>query len=245
MRTLGSRGKGASDVRRSAADGLAMPRRNRVDPWGDLHAVSSRGLFTGNRGCVVDDAERVVRHHGSSLWIICRTVFRDWRWPLARPGRWTPLFFLDDAVALAAGHRPCGFCRRDDYRAYRDGVSRALGASRRLLATDLNARLVSERHRRGRGLERARDRIVWSAPNAELPDGSVVVGADGAPRIRSRGLLLRFTFDGWVDPMRAPGDGLAVVLTPPTSVAALAHGYVPRLHPSATGRAPQEVDARG
>ena len=88
-----------------------MPRRNRVDPWGDLHAVSARGLFTGNRGCIVDEHEQVVRHHRSStLWITCLTEFRDWRVPLARPNRWTPIFFLDDAVALAAGHRPCATC---------------------------------------------------------------------------------------------------------------------------------------
>src|SRR3954452_12883878 len=92
-----------------------VPRRNRVDPWGALHAVAPRGLFTGNRGCVVDDHENVVRHHGSQLWITCLTAFRGWRWPLARPRRWTPLFFLDDAVALAAGHRPCATCRRADY----------------------------------------------------------------------------------------------------------------------------------
>jgi hypothetical protein len=70
-----------------------MPRRNRVDPWGDLHAVSARGLFTGNRGCIVDEREQVVRHHRSStLWITCLTEFRDWRVPLARPNRWTPIF---------------------------------------------------------------------------------------------------------------------------------------------------------
>src|SRR5215475_12384203 len=106
-----------------------MPRRNRVDPWGDLHAVSARGLFTGNRGCIVDEHEQVVRHHRSStLWITCLTEFRDWRVPLARPNRWTPIFFLDDAVALAAGHRPCATCRREMYRSYRDAVDPALRA---------------------------------------------------------------------------------------------------------------------
>ena len=106
-----------------------MPRRNRVDPWGDLHAVSARGLFTGNRGCIVDEREQVVRHHRSpTLWITCLTEFRDWRVPLARPNRWTPIFFLDDAVALAAGHRPCATCRRDMYRSYRDAVDPALRA---------------------------------------------------------------------------------------------------------------------
>ncbi|MGR8949464.1 MAG: hypothetical protein ACU84Q_15570, partial [Gammaproteobacteria bacterium] len=160
-----------------------MPRRNRVDPWGDLHAVSARGLFTGNRRCVVNDHEQVVRHHGTQLWIICKTEYKDWRWPLARPKRWTPLFFLDDAVALAAGHRPCALCRRGDYRAYRDAVGRAMGRDTALLASELNAMLKTERLRRGRGMERAGDRILWRAPLHELPAGTVIVDDENCPRL--------------------------------------------------------------
>src|SRR5262249_25594942 len=99
----------------------SVTRCNRIDPWGDLHADPARGLFTGNPGPLVDDDRKIVRHHASStLWITCVLRFRDWRHPLDQPHIWTPLFFLDDAVALAAGHRPCAFCRRADYRAYRD-----------------------------------------------------------------------------------------------------------------------------
>ena len=210
-----------------------MPRRNRIDPWGDLHAVSARGLFTGNRGCVVDDAEQVVRHHGSTTWITCVTAFRNWRWPLARPRRWTPLFFLDEAVALAAGHRPCAFCRRPDYRIYRDAITRATQHPRALRATELNARLNAERLRRGRGLARAGDRILWSAPIAALPDGTVVIDADGVCRLVRDDRLLRFAFDGWDTALPRPSRGTAMVLTPPTSVAALAHGYLPTLHAGA------------
>ena len=201
--------------------------------WGDLHAAAPRGLLTGNRGCVVDDHERVVRHHGSSLWIACLTEFRDWRWPLARPRRWTPLFFLDDAVALAAGHRPCATCRRADYAAYNDAVTLAIDSPLPLRAWQLNERLQAERHRRGRGLVRAGDRIVWSARYAELPDGTVVVAPDGSCRLVVEDRLLRFSFDGWVGATPRPFVGEATVLTPPTSVAALAHGYQPLLHPSA------------
>ncbi|HEV7556885.1 MAG TPA: hypothetical protein VGO00_15570, partial [Kofleriaceae bacterium] len=161
----------------------------------------------------------------------CVTKFRDWRWPLARPRRWTPLFFLDDAVALAAGHRPCAFCRPTEYAAYRDAVTRAIAASSPLLAWQLNDRLHAERHRQGRGLERAGDRIVWSAPYADLPDGTVVVAPDRSCGLVLGDRLLRFSFDGWERAMPRPG-GEASVLTPPTSVAALAHGYPPVLHPS-------------
>jgi hypothetical protein len=212
-----------------------MPRRNRVDPWGDLHAVEARGMFTGNRGCVVDDHENVVRHHGSVLWITCLTEFRGWRVPLARPRRWTPLFFLDDAVALAAGHRPCATCRRSDYRSYRDAVSRSLGRTEPLLASELNDRLHAERHRRGRGLVRAADRIVWASSIAVIPNGTVVLDDERVPRLVLDDRLWRFEFGGWSEPVARPAGGAVTVLTPPTSVAALVHGYRPRVHPSALG----------
>jgi hypothetical protein len=204
-----------------------------VDPWGDLHAVAARGMFTGNRGCVVDDHERVVRHHGSSLWIICRTEFRDWRWPLARPRRWTPLFFLDDAVALAAGHRPCATCRRQDYLSYRDAVTLSLDAAEPLRAWQLNERLNRERLSRGRGLSRAGDRIVWKAPFASVPDGTVILDEERKPCLVRGDELLRFTFAAWIVAAPRSRQGTATILTPPTSVAALRHGYLPTLHPSA------------
>jgi hypothetical protein len=209
-----------------------MPRRNRVDPWGDLHAVEARGLFTGNRGCVVDDRENVVRHHSSALWIVCRTEFRGWRWPLARPRRWTPLFFLDDAVALAAGHRPCATCRRQDYISYRGAVTKALDSAQPLRAWELNQRLNAERLRAGRGRERAKDRILWQAPFADLPDGTVII-VDGQCQLVMTDHLREFAFAGWGKSTLRPRMDMANVLTPPTSVAALTHGYRPVLHPSA------------
>jgi hypothetical protein len=205
-----------------------MPRRNRVDPWGDLHAVSARGLFTGNRGCIVDERERVVRHHRSStLWITCLTEFRDWRVPLARPNRWTPIFFLDDAVALAAGHRPCATCRPDMYRAYRDAVDPALRA------VELDRQLTTERLRRGSGIARGRDRKTWRADLESLPGGTVIIGADGQARLVLADRMLTFSFGGWTRPEARTATDVVEVLTPPTSVRALANGFTPVLHPTA------------
>lgn len=211
-----------------------MPRRNRVDPWGDLNAVPERGMFTGNRGCLVDDSGEVVRHHRGRLWITCVTEYKDWRSPLARPGRWTPIFFLDDAVALSAGHRPCGLCRRDAYLSYRDAVSRAAGSTRPLTAADLNRRLSAERLTPGRGLHRAADRIVWTAELDRLPAGTVIVNEERSPCLLLDDRLLTFTFAGWAKPQPRPDAGVVRVLTPPTSVAALLHGFEPVLHPSAS-----------
>lgn len=212
---------------------LIVSRRNRVDPWGDLHAVASRGLFTGNRGCVVNEREDVVRHHGSSLWITCLTEFRGWRWSLARPKRWTPLFFLDDAVALAAGHRPCATCRQTDYIAYRDAVSRAEHSPRPLLARELNERLQAQRLHQGRGLVRAADRMLWRSMLADLPDGTVVVDTNRTCELVLGEHLLSFSFAGWGNARHRPIDAEVDVLTPPVSVRALKGGYRPVLHPSA------------
>lgn len=216
-----------------------MAHQNRVDPWGDLHADPARGLFSGNRGCLVDDAGRVVRHHNGSLWITCRTRFRDWKHPLDAPRTWTPLFFLDDAVALAAGHRPCGLCRRVDYEAFRDAVTLATGSNRPMLAPELNRRITVERHRRGRGLDRAEDRILFTSDLDALPTGAVIIDpATRVPQLVTRHHLQPFGFDGWGPATVRPRGVSVEALTPRTSVAALGNGFAPRLHPTAIGYQP-------
>ena len=154
--------------------------------------------------------------------------FRGCRHPLDAPHVWTPLFFLDEAVALAAGHRPCAYCRRAA-TSYRDAVA---AGGRRPLASELDRRLAPSGCGRGRGLARAADRPLWRAPIASLPAGTVVVDTDGAARLVGATTLQPFTFDGWAPPAPRPDTGTVDVLTPPTSVAALAGGFVPLLHPS-------------
>ena len=204
------------------------PRRNRVDPFGDFHAVPERGMFTGNRGCLVDDDGDLVRHHRGRLWIVCAIEFKDWQHPIAAPNTWTPLFFMDEAVALAAGHRPCATCRREAYTSYRDAVNEATGSHH--TATDLNDALAAERLTRGRGLDRASNRITWSTQVDGLPTGTVVLDG-GVPHLVTSAGLHAFGFDGWADP--SPSKGAYPVLTPPTSVAAMRQGYQPVLDESA------------
>jgi hypothetical protein len=190
--------------------------------------------FTGNRGCLVDDSRTLARHHNGSLWIICLTEFRGWHNPLDQPHRWTPIFFLDDAVALAAGHRPCALCRQDAYRSYRDALTTALGRDQPVRAVEINARLNSERLRRGRGIARGSDRRLWTAVLNDLPDGSIVVGETGEARLVRGELTWAFSFDGWFQPRPRAVGVVVEVITPPTSIAALHHGFEPVLHPSAT-----------
>src|SRR6478735_712658 len=95
------------------------PRRNRVDPWGELIAVPERGALMGNRGVLHDDEGRVRRDFRLETWIACLLEFKGRRRPIMRPNHYTELFFLDEATSLAAGHRPCAECRRADYNAFR------------------------------------------------------------------------------------------------------------------------------
>jgi hypothetical protein len=198
-----------------------VPLQNRVTPLGELVAEPGRGLVYGNRGCLHDPAGRIRRAYAVRRWIACRLEFRGWhREPLLQPGKFTELFFLDEATAFAAGHRPCALCRREDYVRFCE----LLGESG---AEALDTRLHGER------LD-GRSRRLHRAPLAELPDGAYAL-VDGTPRLVCGDRLLRWTSAGYVDPLARP-TGEAVLLTPPSLVAVLRAGWagaVPLLHPSA------------
>ena len=199
-----------------------MPLRNRVTPLGELIAVPERGLLYGNRGCLHDDAGRIRRAYATRRWIACRLRFRGWhRSPLLQPGRFTELFFLDEATAFAAGHRPCALCRREDYVRFGE-----LCGTRGADAID--ARLHAER------LDGKRRRL-HRLPYRELPDGAVVLLA-GTPYLVLGAQLLEWTPGGYATRRPRPAHGEATVVTPPSLLAVLAAGWepdVPLLHPSA------------
>src|SRR4051812_29585440 len=153
-----------------------MPLQNRVTPFGELIADPARGLVYGNRGCLHDDAGRIRRHHDGRRWIACRLRFKDWhRSPLLQPGRFTELFFLDEATAFAAGHRPCALCRREDY-------ARFLALTGAAGADAIDARLHAERGRRHRA--------------GDLPDGAFVE-RDGEAWLVRGDALRRWTPAGY------------------------------------------------
>jgi len=197
-----------------------MPLQNRVTPLGELVAVPERGLVYGNRGRLHDDAGRIRRQWQVKRWISCRLEFRG-RYRAAGPmppGRYTGLFFLDEATAFAAGHRPCAECRHEDYVRYV-----ALVGERR--ADDVDERLHAER------LGERPAREVGS-----LPDGAFVL-LDGEPWLVLGGELLRWTPGGYTE--RRAARGHARLLTPLASLRALAAGWsgvVPFLHPTASSR---------
>lgn len=205
-----------------------MPLQNRVTPFGELITHPSRGLVYGNRGCLHDAAGRIRRHHNGRRWIACQLEFRGWqRGRLLQAGRFTELFFLDEATAFAAGHRPCALCRRADYDRFLDICTTPGG--HRPSADEVDALLHAERFdMAGRAQRR------HSTPFRELPDGAFVL-EEAEPWLVCGKRLLRWTPDGYVSPRRRP-DGEAVVITPPMLVAVLRRGWdplVPLVHPSA------------
>jgi hypothetical protein len=203
-----------------------MPLQNRVTPWGDIVATAHRGLFTGNRGIIHDPRTKslLARRWTSKAWLTCVCEFRG-RWREVMGGRsWTELFFLDEATAFAAGHRPCFYCRRDDARRFCAAWEQGNGISR-VRAPDIDATLHRER------LQGGRKRLYPPpVPIDQLADG-VMVALDGEGYLIAGGEALRWSFAGYFRAAKPIGE--AMMLTPPSIVRALTAGYRPVLHPSA------------
>lgn len=208
-----------------------MPLQNRVTPLGELVADPARGLVYGNRGCLHDAAGRIRRHYGVRRWISCRLEFKGWQRPrLLQPGRFTELFFLDEATALAAGHRPCALCRREDY-------NRFVARWSALHPADVGADAIDSRLHEERFDSVMRQRRLHRVALDDLPDGAFVLQVN-APHLVLGSQLLRWTPGGYANALRRPRGADATLITPP-SLAALLDGWqsvVPLLHPSAGSR---------
>jgi hypothetical protein len=204
---------------------LPSPARNRVTPNGDIVAIPLRGAWTGNRG-ILHRGHEIVRFHASDLWITCALEFRG-RWQEQwQPHRYTYLFFHDEAVSFAAGHRPCAECRRPAYDAYRSGWADQLGGPTPS-AKEMNQRLHRERIVAGTHRRRLH-RASW----AELPDGAFAL-VDDQPVIVVDEHLTRWTTAGYRERSARPRGGRAIVLTPPATLAALTAGYAVQIDDSA------------
>ena len=206
-----------------------MSERNRVTPQGDIVAIPLRGAWTGNRGGVLHSGHEIVRSHASDLWITCVLEFRGrWReqW---LPNRYTHLFFHDEAVALAAGHRPCAECRHADYRAYQQAWADGHGAAVPS-AKEMNAQLHRERIVPGTHRRRWHD-LPWS----DLPDGTFVLFDEG-PAVVVGATVVPWTTAGYGTPLPRPHAGTATVITPPSSVAVLRAGYPVQIDDGAAKR---------
>ncbi|TPK62128.1 hypothetical protein FJ930_27190 [Mesorhizobium sp. B2-4-15] len=207
-----------------------MPLQNRVDPFGAIHAVPERGLFTGNRGIIHDPETKTLlkKRWALQAWIICVCQFRNVRRepmgrnrPGGKPG-WTELFFLDEVTALAAGHRPCFFCQRERARDFVGHFGKAFGIAEPR-APQVDRRLHKERLASG-GQAVKLDRTSIMA----LPDGTMIAAGNRPYALRD-GAALPWSFGGYGPAIGLDAPDLAdpFMITPMTAVAVLGAGYRP------------------
>jgi hypothetical protein len=213
-----------------------VPLQNRVDPFGEIHAVAERGLFLGNRGIIHDPETKTLlkKRWALQAWIICVCAFKGRkREPMGRnrPGGkagWTELFFLDEVTALSAGHRPCFYCQRERAKDFVARFGDAFGITEPV-APEVDARLHKERWASG-----GEGKILTTGDLVDLPDGAMVA-AGGTPYALKDGRALLWSFRGYGERVARHllDDKELRLITPPMTVAVLAVGFQPVWHPSA------------
>lgn len=188
--------------------------RNRVDPYGEILDIALRGAWMGNRGSI-HRGHDIVKQAATKRWITCALEYKGWIAPQWKPGRWTALFFYDEALAFSAGHRPCALCRRADYKRYLEAV----GISR---CDPIDAQLDIERHD---GRSKRKHAIAWT----EVPAGTYVE-VDNTPHIVLADSLRPWSYRGYGEECARPKSGNVLALTPPLTIRAIHNGYAPQMN---------------
>lgn len=206
-----------------------MTLQNRVDPWGRLIAVPARGTWLGNRGILHNENKQIVAPWRHKAWVTCRLDFNGIRRPIFSPNTYSELFFLDEATALAAGHRPCGTCRRERYKEFKAlwcAANSDLASSDSVSIADIDRQLHSERA----GHEGKK--VTFAAAYQDVPPGAVIE-IDGCAYLLWKGMLHGWTAEGYrrAD-IRPNPQTLITVLTPASIVKMLRAGFVPEVHAS-------------
>ena len=212
-----------------------MSFQNRVNPFGQIIATPARGTLMGNRGCLHDAGDHPLRQYQSRRWIICVLNFKGRTKAPMPPGHYTSLFFLDEASALAAGHRPCAECQRECFTAFRahwaasnKEQAGSLAPSVEIIDTTLHRERISDHF-----YQRDKIKVTYTEQLDQLPDGTLVLlEPNGTPHLVVGDALFPWSFEGYGKPISRPVS-IVQVLTPRSTVHALAHGYKASIHPSA------------
>jgi len=200
---------------------LTMPLQNRVDHYGEIQAVSSRSTLTGNRGILHGEDGVLHRKYQHQNWVTCALQFNDRKRALMAPGRYTHLFFLDEATAFAAGHRPCAECRRRRYKSFVAAWCKVHGHSEngKSLPQTIDRILHANRVVRGG------TKVTYQAPLAGLPDGTFFADR-GKPVLVWKGARFRWSFEGYRQISHQTSVPVTV-LTPRPVVEVFAAGWTP------------------
>ncbi len=201
-----------------------MPLQNRVDPYGNICFSEHHGTLMGNRGQLHNDRQEIVRDHRLKNWIICLLEFRGRHQEVMRPGRYTELFFLDEATALAAGHRPCAQCQYQRFQEFK-ALWKEGNQKQNVDLQELDDILHLERT----------DRTPVMHPLDKLPDG-VFIEYEHKPFLIHAGHLWEWSFAGYGPPQAKPAGAMVSTITPLSTIRAIAAGFRPVIHPSALER---------
>lgn len=199
--------------------------QNRVDPFGNIIATTARGSWMGNRGMIHNDQKQIVKAFKHSAWIICRLEFKGRKRTVMTPNRWTELFFLDEATAFAAGHRPCFECRKEDAKRFKSCWINGNPAYNFSMKTSIN--YIDEIIHTER-LNQSKKSITLQPALSDIPDGTFVQMNDD-PYLFANGRLHRWTPFGYEESMAATETSTVTILTPGSIVNAFREGYVPQI----------------
>jgi hypothetical protein len=210
-----------------------MSLQNRVNPFSHLIATTERGAWTGNRGVIHNAEKKIVKNHNIKAWICCVLHYKDFKRNVMTPNRWTELFFLDEATAFAAGHRPCGFCRHPDFKRFKNLWLTANGAQYGWAVgtgmKEIDAVIHQER------LDESGVQKAFTATLSDLPDGCFITLKDAnTPYLWFQNQLFAWSFSGYTKVLAFNKNQVVNVLTPRSYVAVFKAGYVPQVHFSAT-----------
>jgi hypothetical protein len=199
--------------------------QNRVDPQGNVISTTARGAWMGNRGLLHDTGKQILRPFKLKAWLICLLEFKGRHRPVMAPNQYTELFFLDEATAFAAGHRPCFECRRDAANHFKScwlKGSPEYGFSEKISIHEIDNVLHSER------INQKQQKITFEANINDLPDGTFIL-VDDQPHLLVGKMIYRWTPSGYADGQSIDGDDYVNVLTARSTVNALLAGYQPQM----------------
>lgn len=207
-----------------------MPLQNRIDPWGHLHAANARGSLMGNRGKLHNEQRQIIRDWQRLPWVTCALEFKGRKREVFAPSTYSELFFLDEATAFAAGHRPCASCRReryDEFKASWLAANRARFSLTNESIGEIDKLLHAER------VNVNGTKVTFEAPLRELPLGALFE-INGESFLVWRKGLKRWSFSGYSSQETQPSSSTLVrVLTPESIIRTFAGGFFPAVHESA------------
>jgi hypothetical protein len=205
-----------------------MPYQNKVDPWGKIHEVKARGMFLGNRGILHNSSKEIVSTHKIKGWVTCLLQFKGRKREIMAPNRYTELFFLDEATAFSAGHRPCAECRRERYNEFKEKWLKANGnllEGNKPTVSNIDKVIHEQRIHK-------KEQITYITNFGLLPDGTIIEQKTKAYLIWKNKLFL-WTFSGYLLADIKIGEHDEVkVLTPKSYVKMFLNNFVPNIHNS-------------